>query len=156
MQLRSILVPTDFSACASDALDYALALARRCDARVDVLAAWELPYYLVGEWFVNVPGEKPMLGSDVARQRVELELKTLVKAIDYPNAHGVVAPGDAVDQILEHARRGGYDLIVMGTHGRRGLAHALLGSVAEKVVRLAPCPVLTVRQREKPTTEPLR
>jgi nucleotide-binding universal stress UspA family protein len=148
MQIRSILVPTDFSACASAALDYALALARRCDARVDVLAAWELPHYLVGDWFVSVPGEGLKLGSDVERKRIDLELSTLVKAIAYRDAHGIVAHGDATEQILQRARSGKYDLIVMGTHGRRGLAHALLGSVAEKVVRLAPCPVLTVREKE--------
>ena len=54
-------------------------------------------------------------------------------------------PGDPATTIVEHAAQGGYDLLVLGTHGRTGIAHAALGSVAEKVVRSAPCPVLTVR-----------
>ena len=60
----------------------------------------------------------------------------------------VLCEGSPYDEILAHAREGRFDLIVMGTHGRTGLEHMLMGSVAEKVVRTAPCPVLTVRAGE--------
>ncbi len=87
---------------------------------------------------------------DVARKTADLEIKALVeelKRAGLKDVHGAVGIGNPAYEIVELAAREHYDLIVMGTHGRTGIAHALVGSTAEKVVRRAACPVLTVRAK---------
>lgn len=129
--LQSILVPLDGSAPSLAAIEHALALAEDYDARIEVLDV--------------IPS------SDVVVASVRDERECVVDmAVD----HARVALGDRVSRrtlrgdplskIVETASEG-FDLIVMGTHGRVGRLHAMLGSVAEGVVRNAPCPVLTVR-----------
>jgi nucleotide-binding universal stress UspA family protein len=132
---RSILVPVDGSPASVAALEHAAALAEDGGARVDVL-------------HVEAP---EVLGSPLSPStRGEIQ-RALDEAVDRASARlpGRVsrrtAHGDPLRTILETAGGGGYDLIVMGTHGRIGRLHSMLGSVAEGVVRNAPCPVLTVR-----------
>ena len=141
-----ILVPTDFSELSAVALDYAEALAERCGASLHVLHVIE-DRFLLGatssEIYVpDVPALRAALVTSA-----ESELATFV-ADRVRNAVRVtteVRVGNAATVICEVAGATARDLGVMGTHGRTGIAHLLLGSVAEKVVHTAPCPVLTVR-----------
>jgi nucleotide-binding universal stress UspA family protein len=143
---RKILVPVDFSEHSERALRTAVMLARSYDARLTLLHVYE-PIALA------VPQGYELLG-EAQLQRLFDELqRSLTQQKDLALAEG--GPGLPVETQLLHgfaagevcslAEKAGFDLIVMGTHGRRGLSHALLGSVAERVVRMAPCPVLTVR-----------
>jgi|SRR5579884_4307451 len=145
MTIKRILVPHDFSDTADRALAYALALAEKLAARVTIVHAYEVPTY-------GYP-EGPALSLEMASE-IERAAKGALENV----AARARKPGVEIDTSLRHgpswseidaaAKELDADLIVMGTHGRRGVARALLGSVAEKVVRTAPCPVLTVHGSE--------
>jgi nucleotide-binding universal stress UspA family protein len=137
LPIRTILHPTDFSARSDSALKLACALARDYGARLIVLHSAQAP--TIG----YMEGVVPPLADDVietARQQLE--------RLEIPDTGGRVARrfevGDPAESILEVAQEVHADLIAMGTHGRTGLARLLMGSVAEKVVRRATCPVLTL------------
>lgn len=140
MKLHHILVPTDFSGAAREATDYALGLARQFKAAITL-------YHVIEDPVVYIPA----LGGYTPQPR-ELEefssvaLAEWVVAEDSPGheIHRVWEHGHPVSSIIEYAKKNGCDLIVMGTHGRSMLSHVLIGSVAERVVRKALCPVLTV------------
>ncbi len=148
MKVEKVLCPTDFSPCARQALELAVLVARSFGAELHVLHA----VVLHAEDPHNPAHHLPNL------EEVEALLgRTATSALAQdiaPHADGVLrilqvqrrAPF-AGEAILGYADEVGADLIVMGTHGRRGLAHVLLGSVANEVVRGAPCPVMTVRAR---------
>lgn len=138
---RTILVPTDFSAGGTAALDFALALAGKLDARVHVLHV-----VTVAVFAFDLTGAASATMMDELTRAGDQALAELIAA--RPGvAFGppLLRVGDARDVIDAAARELGADLIVMGTHGRRGFSRLLLGSVAEAVVRTAPCSVLTVR-----------
>ena len=139
---RTILVPTDFSACAQEALDYALKLAQRLDASVCVVHAYVIP---VSTWEGGWAFPQDVITQLEAGAREQLE-RTLAKARQtLPTTTAAFYTGDPRDSVLKAATDLKADLIVMGTHGRRGLARALLGSVTESIMRRAACAVLTVR-----------
>ena len=147
MPISHVLVPTDFSPYAEQALDYAIRLARTLKARLTVLHVIQ-PVLLAGvDMGVALPA--PYLQEvEAAVQSSMDEALARVTAAGLPGEH-VVLYGVPFQEIVEVAKARQVDLIVMGTHGRTGLMHVLLGSVAEKVVRLAPCPVLVVRQADQ-------
>lgn len=141
----NILVPIDFSPHAEHALDYACALAGKLGATVHVVNA-------IGATLpeLSVALTQQMISS--IRQNNE---GVLAKLLEPRRARAnigqvFVVDDDARDAILKAAKDVHADLIVIGTHGRRGLSRALLGSVAEDVLRRAPCPVLAVRKEEQP------
>ena len=144
--LNRILVPTDFSETADVALDYAKQLATKMGASLHLLHVFTDPYAVAGcapEVYAAVPPD--------ARERARNEAnERLVERLDsdeeqrFRGTRGIVR-GLTAPQIVAYADSQDIDLIVMGTHGRRGVAHLLLGSVAEHVVRTASCPVLTIR-----------
>jgi nucleotide-binding universal stress UspA family protein len=142
--IRRILFPTDFSEYAEDAWPYATRFAADFAAELHLLhVVSPPPPFVCTEGMMYDP-------KDMEENRVadaEAALRPLVgTAKDLGlTARWHVGTGVPFHEILEYARRHDVDLIVMATHGRTGLAHALLGSVTEKVVRQAPCPVLTVR-----------
>jgi nucleotide-binding universal stress UspA family protein len=140
MNIRAILVAADFSGCSDDAFRVARALARDHGARLIVLhVATPPPFVTPGE--LQYALERP----DGYRAELEGRLR-LVYAADSPaGVEYRVQDGDPAVEILGAAREAGCDLIVMGTHGRTRLDRLLMGSVAEQVVRKAPCPVLTVK-----------
>ena len=144
-----ILVPTDFSACSRLALDYAMFFGRHCGSQIDVLHIWEPPRYVIPEVTVQLPGEVRRSLADFARAEAGKEMDGLLAGLTVPGnvaVRGRLESGDPTEIIVELAAKESFELVVMGTHGRTGLSHVFLGSVAEKVVRRAGCPVLTIRQ----------
>ena len=146
LHLTQILVPTDFSEHSSRALGYAAALARRLGAKLvllhvvpsealDSLAKAHVPPYPVDLVYED-------LGHQVRGQFVERVAPEVRRTLE---TETLVLPGVPFLEILHVARVKRVDLIVMATHGRTGLSHALMGSVTEKVIRRAPCPVLSIR-----------
>jgi nucleotide-binding universal stress UspA family protein len=144
MEIKTILVPTDFSGYADEALERATQFAKLTQAEIHVLHAYEFPMpLLVADVPVSLPQEVYDQVQDAAKQGVE---KRIAKVV----AEGVKAAGGVICDnptraILDAAVKTHADLIVMGTHGRTGMKHVLLGSVAERIVRMAPCPVMTVK-----------
>jgi nucleotide-binding universal stress UspA family protein len=144
LNLRRILVPLDFSDCSLHALDYALALAELFAAKLILLHVVEPAVYAENYLFaapaMNETDQKLVEGG---RERLaELSRKRIDHRAD---AETLVRMGHAHSEIPDTAKAVGADMIVLGTHGYTGLKHVLLGSTAERVVRHAPCPVLTVR-----------
>jgi nucleotide-binding universal stress UspA family protein len=142
--ITRILVPVDFSAHSDRALRYAATLAGQVGASVELLhVVEEFTYGAFSEVYVpNVP--------DLMQEAINnaVDRVTALKADVFPHGADVetaVYAGRPALTIVEHASAGKFDLIVMGTHGRTGLPHLFMGSVAEQVLRTAPCPVLTVR-----------
>lgn len=138
----TILVATDFSDGSEEALAQAIDLGKRLGAALEILHVIELG--------VEDPFGGSILGTD-HQTAVDRLLDRLVKRVE---AAGLVCAGKLVDgnaaaEITARARQIGARLIVVGTHGRTGLAHVLMGSVAERVVRRAACPVLTVPYSKK-------
>ena len=139
--IRNILVPVDGSPPSIAALEHALALAEDCtEARITVLHVDAPDEFEVGSMSPVAPSarEAALHEIDVAAEQAQVRLGDRVSRQD--------VPGDPIRRIVEIASEGGYQLIVMGTHGRVGRLHTILGSVAEAVVRNASCPVLTVRE----------
>jgi nucleotide-binding universal stress UspA family protein len=151
INLKTILVPSDFSECSDAALRYGLELARRFDARLHLLHVVQDP--IAQPWAAE--GFSAPLFQAVSDWRTEAKarLTSLVPAAD---AHRVTVEATIAwpfAEIIRHATERNIDLIVMGTHGRGGVTHMLLGSIAEKVVRRSPCPVLTVRHPQRAFVE---
>ena len=147
--LKKILVPTDFGEAADAALNYARALARNFGGSIDVLHVADdvSARMFAGEVYMAMPPTLQKDVEDLARKQLDERL------IDNdPNplpVQPIVLTSNAPAlSIVNYAKETGIDLIVMGTHGRGGMAHLMLGSVAERVVRLAGCPVLVVRHPE--------
>lgn len=146
MDLRSILVPVDFSDASRDALSQAAGLARAVDGSLTLLHVVDLPPAgWVGFEALDVDLRAPQVEL-LARTRDHLR----EEAEKVPATRGLEVTVRARDgspgrEIVSELREADMDLVVMATHGRSGLTHLLLGSVAEKVLRAAPCPVLTVR-----------
>ena len=145
--VKNILVPVDFSECSRHALTYAAELAGRFGAKLDLLHVWDVPPYIPPEALVGIPGSDSRSLGQLARDHAREEMDKLIAehAGTLPLGEALLQSGDPARTIVDVAERRASDLIVIGTHGRTGLSHLLLGSVAEKVVRRATCPVLTVR-----------
>ena len=141
---KQILVPTDFSAGSRLAVDYALELARRLGASVHLLHVVEDPNVagLFTEAYVDMALIRKERRCD-ARHR----MNGLLSQLHAPRITDEIASGEVAQTIAGIAADRGADVIVMGTHGRTGLKHLLIGSVAERVVRMSPHPVLTIRDQ---------
>ena len=147
ISLKNILVATDFSEPSDHALTYGRALAQKFDATLSVLNVVDNTLAL-GVGMEGYVGNFPDLQREV-EQSAEHQLRSLVGADETVRARPVILTSNTpAATIVDYAKSAGIDLIVMGTHGRGAVAHLLMGSVAEKVVRTAPCPVLTVRHPE--------
>lgn len=142
--IRRILFPTDFSEHAEHAWLFALQFAQDFGAEVHVLHVVAPPPRLTEAYSMNFDPEK---FAAALTAEAQTSLDRLVEGAKPRNLtfHKEVRMGVDFHEIIDYARKHQIDLIVMATHGRTGLAHALVGSVAEKVVRKAPCPVLTVK-----------
>jgi nucleotide-binding universal stress UspA family protein len=146
MQLafKTIAVATDFEDAAQLALEYAAVLARKFGAGLRVLHIVEPPRMLGNEFGVPDVG----VLTDQAIEKAQARLSETLATVPNDDVIGQVLVGHAAQKIVEYAADHAVDLVVMGTHGRGAVAHLFVGSVAERVVRTAPCPVLTVRDSE--------
>ena len=142
-QAKTFLVPTDFSSCAKNAAEEAINLARCFSGRV---VFFHVLYRFYTVAYAHELGVS-LLISPPAPEEIEPDWKTFLDNLPLENIdwEKSAEEGEAATAIVQRAERIQADAIVMGTHGRTGLPHMLLGSVAEKVVRTASCPVLTVR-----------
>jgi nucleotide-binding universal stress UspA family protein len=142
MLMRNVLVPLDFSDVSEAALAYARNLARTFGARLHVMHVMENDFLrpMASDPHVHAEAmERHLAGKLTDHDRQALHAVTVMRKSDAP-----------AEEIVKYANSEDIDLIVMGTHGRKGVAHFFVGSVAEHVVRSAPCPVLTMRpERER-------
>ncbi len=142
LELRQILVPVDFTETSERALSYAVEVARKFEASITVLHAYQIPVY-------GFPDGAYITAADVAAQLSTAAQGRLDSIIESQKLAGVpivsvLRDGVAWEEINAVAQEIKADLIIIGTHGRRGLARALLGSVAENVIRTAKIPVLVI------------
>jgi nucleotide-binding universal stress UspA family protein len=144
MEIKSILFPTDFSEGSSQALQYAVDLTKKYGAKLYVVhviydiakaTGWYVPHRSVDEMYKDI--------QEGARKELEkfgVEALSVVKDIER-----TVLTGVPHEEIINFAKKNKVDMIIMGTHGRKGIDRILFGSTAAQIVRFAPCPVLTVR-----------
>jgi nucleotide-binding universal stress UspA family protein len=143
--IRKILVPTDFSPASDEAIDVALSIAKLASAEILLQHVYQLPTYAFPDGVVvATPDVMGDILSSIKRHMDAAEGRVRAAGVKVSK---VTDEGAAWSEIVRRAEKEKYDLIVMGTHGRAGLAHLFLGSVAERVIRKAPCPVVTVRPR---------
>ena len=144
---KRILVPHDFSDDAAAALDFAVELAKQLGGELHLLHAYRMPLEIFSPYGVAIPDSvMPEIREAASRRLKELSAQVKDAGLQV-QLH--LREGPPADSIAEAARELGADLIVMGTRGRTGLAHVVLGSVAERTVRSAPCPVLTLKTPEQ-------
>ena len=147
--LKRILVPHDFSDTSVAAVRYAIALAHNFGAKLHLLHVGEKARFeMATEFPLGLDGTL----EDAVRERL-LKILTPREQMEFKPIFEFRS-GSPAAEIASYAKEADVDLIVMGTHGRRFVAHAVLGSVAEKVVRIAPCPVLTVRNPQREFVRP--
>jgi nucleotide-binding universal stress UspA family protein len=147
--LRNILVATDFGEAADVALRYGQTLAKHFGAHLHVLHVIQNPAFPVaGPDALVVVGPEIQEGLEAAARTALNERLVDSDHSGPPTTAATETSTSPVTAILDYAKEKRIDLIVMGTHGRGPMAHLLMGSVAERIVRLAPCPVLTVRHPE--------
>jgi universal stress protein A len=147
---RKILWPTDFSSLSLTGGRYALAFCRSFQAQLHVIHV--IPPMLGPELPATIPPEMPPLVADPAllqtsKQNLEKVVRDLAGSTD--NVVIEAFYGSPWDGVCDYAKRNEIDLIIVATHGRTGLAHALIGSTAERIVQHAPCPVLSVKQNAR-------
>jgi universal stress protein A len=143
VKISRILVPVDFSEFSRKALSYAFGMAAQFGAEVTLVHVVE-PFIYPTEWMLPLPQTDFV----AARKAILEEMKAL--AAKFPTTgEPIVVEGRPSQEIVRIAKARNVDLIIIGTHGYSGLKHVLIGSVAEHVVRQAPCPVLTVRPDEQ-------
>lgn len=146
--IQKILVPVDLSPLTDKTISYACDLAKKYDAKPTLFFVNRPPAAYFPEEFVELPSQLfqdlfEHYEKSLTLAKEEAERQSMIP-IDMKISTGIPAT-----EILREAKEGGYDLIVIGSHGRTGLAHTFLGSVAEKVLRHAPCPVLVVRAESR-------
>jgi len=143
-----ILVPVDFSEYTSDIVANAMEIARRFDSTIHLLHVIpNMDYFAPYESFMAA--ENVVAVQKGIEEEVQRDLEGLAKGISGIPVVKAVRMGVSFVQIVDYVRTEGIELVVMATHGRGGLEHIIIGSVAEKVVRRSPCPVLTIRPAKK-------
>ncbi len=147
IKVKTILVPTDFSDCSDAAIRYGYALAERFGATIHLLNVVQDPY--------GMPWAADAFAAPIGNMLTDWEAQAKRRLVDTVPAASPAPSvlktlvGSPYSAIVSYAEQHHVDLIVLGTHGRGPLGHMLLGSVAERVVRTAPCPVLTVRHPQR-------
>lgn len=136
---KHLLVPSDFEACSRHALDRAIAMANAFSAELTLLHVWEPPVY---PYVVPASPDYVTVIEEAVKTKLAEEVQSA--AARFPRLRSELRMGVVWKEIVAAIEALGVDLVVMGTHGRRGLEHALLGSVSEKVVRMSKVSVLTV------------
>ena len=147
-----ILVPVDFSEYTADIITHATQIALRFDSTIHLLHVIpNMDYFAPYESFMAA--ENVIAVQKGIEDEVQRDLENLAKGISGTPVVKAVRMGVSFVQIVEYVRTQGIELVVMATHGRGGLEHIIIGSVAEKVVRRSPCPVLTIRPVTKQTKD---
>ena len=141
--LKNILVPSDFSECSGQAMRYGLELARKFDATLHLVHVVQDP--ATQPWATEGFAMPLLEVTEEWLKEAETRLTASVPEADRSRVRVSSLLGAVYPEVLRYAQDEEIDLIVMGTHGRGGVSHLLLGSIAEKMVRRSPCPVLTVR-----------
>jgi nucleotide-binding universal stress UspA family protein len=145
ISLKKILCPIDHSDCSKEALKYAVSFAMKDEAKLYLLHIIDIRTFNEGleAMSMQIPDEETL-------ELLRIKLLDCIpeEMRDDMNVEAVVVQGVPFAEIISTAREKDIDMIVIGSHGRTGLKHMMLGSVSEKVVRKAPCPVLTVRQTD--------
>jgi nucleotide-binding universal stress UspA family protein len=142
-----ILVPIDYSPSSRRSAEYALSLAAKVGATVDIVHVWDKPTYVSDAVMVRRPGEEQRSLSELIRENAESDMKEFIAGLAVPPGVALdhrLCSGEPVSTLIAELKKGGHQLVVLGTHGRTGLSHVLLGSVAERLIRHSPVPVLTV------------
>jgi nucleotide-binding universal stress UspA family protein len=144
---KKILCPIDFSEFTDEILEYALDITKKYGAELHLIHIIpNLNYFTPYESFFTP--ENLIVVEKNMEAEVNKDFDAIINKIDIP-AKKVIRTGAAFVEIIDYVKTESIDLIIMGTHGRTGLEHILIGSVAERVIRKAPCPVLTVRPKNK-------
>jgi nucleotide-binding universal stress UspA family protein len=154
IDLRRILVPTDFSKHSDNALAYAVAFAEKFGAELHLLHVVQDLTAFIPDVAAGTPPILPPQEQLSATVRGALDRTVREHHLERFAVRPAVREGTPFFEIIRYARENAIDLIVMGTHGRTGLVHVLMGSVTEKVVCKSPCPVLTVRHPEHEFVHP--
>jgi len=152
MALKKILVPVDYSEGSRDALRFAASVAHANGVPLDVVHVWDRPAYVPESATVHPASGETHSLVEMIRENAERELNEFVARADLPTDLAVerrVLSGNPAARILSELSSGRHELVVVGTHGRTGFRHLLLGSVAETLVRRSPLPVLTVPSPER-------
>lgn len=150
IEIKRILLPTDFSDCSREALKYAVGMAREFCAELTVLHVINEQIFTEGLTLPRVISEEE-LESEVRREagRQMDNFLASVEGLGELQHSTLIIRGKPFAEIVKYAKEKAVDLIVIGTHGRTGIEHVIFGSQAEKVVRRAPCPVLTVKPAQR-------
>jgi nucleotide-binding universal stress UspA family protein len=148
MLIKSILFPTDFSNGARAAMDHAISLAR--DYKAKLILLYVVQDISIAEWYIPSSLSATELVEDMQKSAWQ-EMNKWAEEVSSKvgDVEKLIVRGAPFVEIIKTAREKKADMIVIGTHGRTGIDHILFGSTAEKVVRKAPCPVLTVRMAGK-------
>jgi nucleotide-binding universal stress UspA family protein len=147
---KNILVPVDFSQCSFDAVRASADVSSRYGAEVCLVHVYEpINYALPGNYPFYMPGQLEGILAECEKRLADA--KKEAEAAGIARVQTQQLQGSPATEIVEFAKKHGFDLIVIGTHGRTGLQRALIGSVAEKVVRHAHCPVLVARTLQPQT-----
>src|SRR6187402_3810024 len=147
MGIRRIMVPIDYSENSKAALAYSAELALAFGASLDIVHVWDRPTYLTDAVMVSRPGEAHKPIGELIRENAQHDMDEFLGTLSLPASVTTTSrliSGEPASALLEVLKEGEHDLVVLSTHGRTGFAHLLLGSIAEKLVRLSPVPVLTV------------
>ena len=154
IDLHRILIPTDFSKFSQNALMYAAAFAEKFGAGLHLLHVVQNLSPVIPEILPVEPPPVPSVEQLTTAVQSAFDRLVTENKLEELVVHREVREGPPFYEIIRYAKEAQIDLIVMGTHGHSGLAHVLLGSVTEKVVRKSPCPVLTVRHPEHEFVHP--
>jgi nucleotide-binding universal stress UspA family protein len=143
---RHILAPVDFEPCSERALEAAVDLALKFDSKLTLIHAWDVSGYLYATPYVS-PDVWDMI-RDAGKKQLEAKLAEVRKRL--PRAESLLVRGSPGPEVIAAVEKLNADLVIVGSHGRRGLSRVFLGSVAEKIVRGCPVPVLSVHGGDKP------
>ncbi|MCX5812857.1 MAG: universal stress protein [Proteobacteria bacterium] len=144
---KKIVCPIDFSEFTNDIIKYAVSLAKKYDAELHFFHVIpNLNYFTPYESFLT-PENLVLIEKNIEKE-VEKDFEKIIKGIDI-SVIKVIKTGVTFIEIIDYIKEENIDLVVMGTHGRSGIEHILIGSVAEKILRRSPCPVLIIRPKGK-------
>ena len=149
--MTKILVPVDYSDHSLDVLQFASDIARAMKAEITVLYVWEtMPHFSKDLRVITPGGPRPLeeLVQDTAAREMK-EFLARCKGLGSLPVHAQVDSGPAGAKILQIIERGSFDLVIVGTHGRGGVKHWMLGGVAERLMRTSPAPVITVPEQRR-------